>query len=69
MVANLATGDYNAKGEAVFLCGSTGTGKSFLASALGHKACSQGYKVIYYNPQKMLLKTKMSRIDGTTELN
>ena len=65
LVANLATGDYIAKGEAVLVCGSTGTGKSFLASALGHHACSQGYKVIYYNLQKLLLKTKMSRIDGT----
>ena len=65
LVANLATGDYIAKGEAVLVCGSTGTGKSFLASALGHHACSQGYKVVYYNLQKLLLKTKMSRIDGT----
>jgi DNA replication protein DnaC len=65
LVANLATGDYIAKGEVVLVCGSTGTGKSFLASALGHHACSQGYKVIYYNLQKLLLKTKMSRIDGT----
>jgi len=65
LVANLATGDYITKGEAVLVCGSTGTGKSFLASALGHHACSQGYKVAYYNLQKLLLKTKMSRIDGT----
>jgi len=64
LVANLVTGDYIAKGEAVLLCGSTGTGKLFLASALGHHACSQGYKVIYYNLQKLLLKTTMSRIDG-----
>lgn len=65
LVTNLATGDYIAKGEAVLVWGSTGTGKSFLASALGHHACSQGYKVIYYNLQKLLLKTKMSRSDGT----
>lgn len=65
LVANLATGDYIDKGEAVLVSGSTGTGKSFFASALGHHACSQGYKVVYYNLQKLLLKTKMSRIDGT----
>lgn len=65
LVANLATGNYIAKGEAVLVSGSTGTGKSFFASALGHHACSQGYKVVYYNLQKLLLKTKMSRIDGT----
>jgi DNA replication protein DnaC len=65
LMAALATGEYIPKGEAILISGSTGTGKSFLASALGHHACSQGYKVAYYNLQKLLLKTKMSRIDGT----
>lgn len=65
MVANFATGDYIPKGEAILICGSTGTGKSFFASALGHQACAQGYRVAYFNVQKLLLKTKMSRIDGT----
>jgi DNA replication protein DnaC len=32
---------------------------------LGHQACAQGYKVLYYNLQKLLLKTKLSRIDGS----
>ena len=65
MMSVLATGEYIPKGEAVLISGATGTGKSFLASALGHHACSQGYKVAYYNLQKLLLRTKMSRIDGT----
>ena len=65
LVASFATGDYIAKGEAILVCGSTGTGKSFFASALGHQACSQGYRVAYFNVQKLLLKTKMSRVDGT----
>jgi len=65
LMSNLATGEYISKGEAILISGATGTGKSFLASALGHHACSQGYKVAYYNLQKLLLKTKMSRIDDT----
>lgn len=65
LISNLATGEYIGKGEAILISGATGTGKSFLASALGHHACAQGYKVAYYNLQKLLLKTKMSRIDGT----
>jgi DNA replication protein DnaC len=36
LIANLATVDYIAKGEAVVVSGSTATGKSFSASALGH---------------------------------
>ena len=65
LISNLATGEYLSKGEAILITGSTGCGKSFLASALGHQACAQGHKVAYYNVQKLLLKTKISRIEGT----
>jgi len=65
LIAVLATGEYLSKGESVLITGATGCGKSFLASALGHQACAKGYKVAYYNMQKLLLKTKMSRIEGT----
>jgi DNA replication protein DnaC len=65
LISTLATGDYLSKGETVLITGATGCGKSFLASALGHQACSQGYKVVYHNLQKLLLKAKMSRLDGT----
>jgi DNA replication protein DnaC len=65
LISTLATGDYLSKGEAVLITGSTGCGKSFLASALGHQACAQGHKVAYFNVQKLLLKTKISRIEGT----
>ena len=65
LISALATGEYLSKGESVLITGSTGCGKSFLASALGHQACAQGYKVAYFNMQKLLLKTKISRIEGT----
>ena len=65
LICTLATGEYLSKGEAVLISGSTGCGKSFLASALGHQACAQGYKVAYYNLQKLLLKAKISRIEGS----
>lgn len=65
LISQLATGGYLAKGESVLISGATGCGKSFLASALGHQACAQGYKVAYYNVQKLLLRTKMSRLDGS----
>ena len=65
LITTLTTGEYIKNGEAVIVTGATGCGKSFIASALGHHACSQGYKVAYYNLQKLLLKTKMARIEGT----
>jgi DNA replication protein DnaC len=64
-VSQLVTGEYITKGEPVLITGATGCGKSFLASALGHNACAQGHKVAYYNVQKLLIKTKMARVDGT----
>lgn len=64
-ITELTTGAYLEKGESVLITGATGCGKSFLASALGHQACSQGKKVLYFNTQKLLMKTKMSRIDGS----
>ncbi len=65
LITTLATGDYLSKGESILITGATGCGKSFLASALGHQACAQGYKVAYHNIQKLLLKTKIARIEGT----
>ena len=65
LLSTLATGEYISKGESVLITGATGCGKSFIASALGYHACAQGYKVAYFNIRKLLLKTKMARIEGT----
>jgi DNA replication protein DnaC len=65
MIASLATCQYITKGESVLISGATGCGKSYLASALGHQACLHGHSVIYSNTQKFMLRTKMSRADGT----
>ncbi|QHT66165.1 ATP-binding protein [Rhodocytophaga rosea] len=65
LLNGLATGEYLIKGESILISGATGAGKSFLASALGHQACAQGYSVAYFNVAKLLLKTKMARVDGS----
>lgn len=65
LVTSLATGDYIQKGESILITGSTGCGKSFLASALGHQACMQGHKVAYFNTQKLMLQITMSRLEGS----
>jgi DNA replication protein DnaC len=64
-IADLSQGNYIRNGESVLITGATGCGKSFLASALGHKACAQGFNVLYFNMQKLFVKTKMSRIDAS----
>jgi DNA replication protein DnaC len=65
LVARLAMGEYIKKGEAIIISGATGCGKSFLACALGHQACRQGYTVAYHNMQKLLVKLKLTRLDGS----
>lgn len=65
LISRLATGDYLSKGESVLITGATGCGKSFLASALGNRACMQGCKVGYFNLQKLLINIKMARVEGT----
>lgn len=65
LITTLASGDYIAKGQSVLITGATGCGKSFISSALGHHACALGYKVAYFNVQKLLQKTKMARLEGT----
>jgi len=49
----------------IIISGSTGLGKSFLSSALGHQACLQGYKVFYRNCSKLFDELKIAKADGT----
>ncbi|MDR0207517.1 MAG: IS21-like element helper ATPase IstB [Bacteroidales bacterium] len=65
LLTRLATGDYIKNGEAIIITGATGCGKSFLASALGHHACKQGYTVGYHNMQKLFVRLKLARADGS----
>lgn len=51
--------------ENILITGSTGVGKSFIASAIGYQACSQGYRVKYYNINKLFAKLKLAKADGS----
>ena len=53
------------KNEVVLITGCTGIGKSYIASAIGHHACSLGYKVVYHNVPKLFAKLKMAKADGS----
>jgi len=64
-VHRLADGEFIKRRENILITGSTGTGKSFLASAIGHQACQLGYRVLYTNTGRLLTQLKMAKADGS----
>jgi DNA replication protein DnaC len=65
LVMRFAECDFLNKHEHILITGSTGIGKSYIASAIGHQACSLGYKVFYANASKLFAKLKMAKADGS----
>ena len=61
----LAECDFINKSENVLISGSTGAGKSYIATALGSQACIEGYRVLYFNTTKLFSKLKMAKADGS----
>jgi DNA replication protein DnaC len=64
-VLRLADCAFIDKKENVLITGSTGVGKSYIASAIGHQACSLGYKVLYDHSSKLFARLKSGKADGT----
>jgi DNA replication protein DnaC len=61
----LSSCDWITKNQNIIICGSTGVGKSFIASALGHQGCQHGYKVLYRNCSKLFDELKTAKADGS----
>jgi DNA replication protein DnaC len=49
----------------VAICGPSGVGKTFMASALGNAACRRGYTVFFTRHDKLLKALKHARLDNT----
>src|ERR1700688_1872143 len=60
----LAEGSWIDAHDNVILCGPTGIGKSWLASALGHKACRDNRSVLYQRIPKLFADLALARGDG-----
>lgn len=65
IVARLLQCDFITEASDVLVTGSTGTGKSFLASAIGYQACLLGYRVYYATTSKLMAQLKVAKADGT----
>lgn len=64
-IHRLADCEFVKRKENIIITGSTGIGKSFLASALGHQACSLGYRVFYQHSTKLFARLKIAKADGS----
>ena len=64
LFAKLAAGDWIARRQDLLITGKTGTGKSWLACALGHKACRDDRSVLYWRVPRLLDALALARGDG-----
>ena len=61
---NLAAGEWIDAHDNLILCGPTGVGKSWLACALGHKACRDNRSVLYHRVPKLFADLALAHGDG-----
>jgi len=64
-IIDLATCSFVDRRENVLLVGRTGTGKSHIAQALGHRACRAGYHVLFSSATDVLKQLRAARADGS----
>lgn len=64
LFAKLAAGDWIDQHQNLIIVGKTGLGKSWLACALGHKACRDDRSVVYHRVPRLFDALALARGDG-----
>ena len=64
-ILNLAQPEWIKNNLNVITIGATGTGKTYLACAIGQRACQNGFTVRYYQTSKLLREIQKTTIEGT----
>ena len=64
LILSLAACTWIARGINVLICGPTGVGKSYLACALAHKGCLEGYSALYLRLPRLFEELRLAKADG-----
>ena len=64
MFLKLASGDFIRERRNLLITGPCGVGKSWLACALGHKACREDFSVLYHRMPRLFAALALARGDG-----
>ena len=64
-MASLLQCDWINKAQNILLTGPCGSGKTYIACALGHQACLKGYSTKYYRVSRLALALTQAKADGT----
>ena len=64
-IDQLSSSEWVGYHQNLILTGPTGTGKTFLACALGQKACRDGHRVRYYVAAKLFRELTQAHADGS----
>lgn len=65
LILSLAACAWIVKGLNLLITGPTGVGKSYLACAMGHKACLEGHSVLYLRLPRLFEALRLARADGS----
>ena len=64
VITALATSDWLKRHQNVIVTGATGAGKTYVACALGQKACRDGYSVFYERAPRLFQDLALAKADG-----
>ena len=64
LILSLAGCQWVGKAQNVIITGPTGVGKTYLACALAHKACLEGYTALYRRMTRMFDELNIAKADG-----
>lgn len=65
LMASLLLCDWIHNVQNLLLTGPCGSGKTYLACALGHQACMKGYSAKYYRLSRLVLALTQAKADGS----